>query len=88
MLANRRSYEKNNGQVVTEVQRRVFHAVHRRIAVTIDCQVEATGAVFEAKFMLPCSFSEAGAAEKHTAQLQHNMWVTAARNRGAVHRRR
>jgi predicted phage-related endonuclease len=41
--------------------------------------VEGTGAVFEAKFMLPWSFSEEGAAEKHMAQLQHNMWVTASR---------
>jgi hypothetical protein len=32
--------------------------------------------VFEAKFMLPWSFSEEGAAEKYMAQLQHNMWVT------------
>ena len=29
--------------------------------------------------MLPWSFSEEGAAEKHLAQLQHNMWVTASR---------
>jgi hypothetical protein len=36
--------------------------------------------VFEAKFMLPWSFSEEAAAEKHMAQLQHNMWVA----RGAV----
>src|SRR3981081_4403851 len=28
--------------------------------------------------MLPWSFSEEGAAEKHMAQLQHNMWVTNA----------
>ena len=41
--------------------------------------VEATGAVFEAKFMLPWSFSEETAAEKHMAQLQHNMWVTNAK---------
>jgi hypothetical protein len=41
--------------------------------------VKATGAVFEAKFMLPWSFSEQGAAEKHMAQLQHNMSVTASR---------
>ena len=33
-------------------------------------------AVFESKFMLPWSFSEEAAAEKHMAQLQHNMWVT------------
>jgi YqaJ-like viral recombinase domain len=76
---NRHWYEKNTGQVVCEVQRRVFHAVHRWMAATIDGQVQATGAVFEAKFMLPWSFSEGGAAEKHMAQLQHNMWVTAAR---------
>jgi len=29
--------------------------------------------------LLPWSFSEEGAAEKHMAQLQHNMWVTASR---------
>jgi hypothetical protein len=36
--------------------------------------------VFEAKFMLPWTFSEEGAAEKHMAQLQHNMWVANARS--------
>ena len=76
---NRHWYEKNTGQVVTEVQRQVFHAVHRWMAATLDGWVDATGAVFEAKFMLPWNFSEEGAAEKHMAQLQHNMWVTAAR---------
>ena len=40
---------------------------------------EASGAVFEAKFMLPWSFSEEAAAEKYMPQLQHNMWVVAAR---------
>jgi hypothetical protein len=34
---------------------------------------------YEAKFMLPWSFSEEFAAEKYMAQLQHNMWVTNAR---------
>jgi predicted phage-related endonuclease len=76
---NRHWYEKNTGQVVTEVQRQVFHAVHRWMAATLDGRVEATGAVFEAKFVLPWNFSEEAAAEKHMAQLQHNMWVTAAR---------
>ena len=41
--------------------------------------VTETGAVYEAKFMLPWSFSEGAAAEKYMAQLQHNMWVTNAR---------
>jgi predicted phage-related endonuclease len=76
---NRDWYEKNTGQVVTELQRQVFHAVHRWMAATLDGRIEATGAVFEAKFMLPWNFSEEGAAERHMAQLQHNMWVTASR---------
>src|SRR5260370_34210248 len=46
------------------------------MAATLDGKIEAIGAVFEAKFMLPWSFWEEGAAEKHMAQLQHNMWVT------------
>lgn len=36
--------------------------------------------MFEAKFMLPWAFTEETAAEKHMAQLQHNMWVMAARS--------
>src|SRR5262249_62276905 len=46
--------------------------------VTLDGRIKDTGAVFEAKFMLPWSFSEGAAAEKHMPQLQHNMWVTNA----------
>src|SRR5262249_24924688 len=38
-----------------------------------------TDAVFEAKFMLPWSFSEVVAAEKYMPQLQHNMWVINAK---------
>jgi hypothetical protein len=76
---NRHWFERNTGQGVTEVQRRVFHPVKRWMAATLDGMVEGTGAVFEAKFMLPWSFSEEAAAEKHMAQLQHNMWVTASR---------
>jgi predicted phage-related endonuclease len=76
---NRHWFEKNTGHVVSEVQRQVFHNIHRWMAATLDGRVEATGAVFEAKFMLPWNFSEEAAAEKHMAQLQHNMWVTASR---------
>jgi predicted phage-related endonuclease len=50
------------------------------MAATLDGRVKATGAVFEAKFMLPWVFSEEAAAEKYMPQLQHNMWVAAARN--------
>ena len=76
---NRHWYERNTGQVLTDVQRRVQHPVVRWMAATLDGMVEATGAVFEAKFMLPWSFSEEGAAEKYMPQLQHNMWVTNAK---------
>jgi predicted phage-related endonuclease len=76
---NRHWYERNTGQMVSAVQRRVFHPVKRWMAATLDGMVEGTGAVFEAKFMLPWTFSEEAAAEKHMAQLQHNMWVTASR---------
>jgi predicted phage-related endonuclease len=75
---NRRWYAANSGQVITDVQRRVRHPALRWMAATLDGRVEATGAVFEAKFMLPWSFSEEAAAEKHMAQLQHNMWVVAS----------
>ena len=87
---NRRWYERNTGQVVKDVQRRVLHPVQQWMAATLDGMVEAPGAVFEAKFMLPWTFSEEAAAEKHMAQLQHNMWVTNVTIGGAVdhHRRR
>ena len=76
---NRLWYERNTGQTVKDVQSRVFHPVNRWMAATLDGMVEGTGAVFEAKFMLPWSFSEEAAAEKHMAQLQHNMSVTNAK---------
>jgi len=76
---NRRWFECTTGQVVKDIQRWVRHPVIRWMAATLDGRVESTGAVFEAKFMLPWSFSEETAAEKHMAQLQHNMWVTNAR---------
>ncbi len=72
---NRSWYERNTGRVITDVQRWVQHPVHRFLAATLDGMVEGPDAVFEAKFMLPWSFSEDAAAEKHMAQLQHNMWV-------------
>ena len=76
---NRRWYEGQSGQSVIDVQRHVRHPVLHWMAATLDGRVEATGAVFEAKFMLPWYFSEEAAAEKYMAQLQHNMWTVAAR---------
>jgi hypothetical protein len=75
---NRQWFERNTGYMVKDVQRWVQHPVIRWMAATLDGTVEQTGAVFEAKFMLPWSFSEEVAAEKCMPQLQHNMWVTNA----------
>jgi putative phage-type endonuclease len=75
---NRLWYERTTGQVIKDIQSWVRHPVIRWMAATLDGVVEDDGAVFEAKFMLPWSFSEEAAAEKHMAQLQHNMWVTNA----------
>jgi predicted phage-related endonuclease len=77
---NRRWYELNSGHVIKDVQKRARHQVIAWMAATLDGVVESTGAVFEAKFMLPWSFSEEAAAEKHMAQLQHNMWVIQSRS--------
>src|ERR1700683_4793459 len=76
---NRQWYERNTGNSIKNVQCRVKHPVIRWMAATLDGIVAGTGARCEAKFMLPWSFSEDVAAEKHMAQLQHNMWVTNAR---------
>jgi predicted phage-related endonuclease len=73
---NRSWYERNTGRTVEHVQRLVRHSAISWMAATLDGIVAGTGAVFEAKFMLPWSFSEEAAVEKHMAQLQHNMRVT------------
>jgi predicted phage-related endonuclease len=77
---NRSWYERNTGRQVRDVQRRVRHSTIPCMAATLDGIVEGTEAVFEAKFMLPWSFSEEAAAEKYMAQVQHNMWVTHLRS--------
>jgi len=77
---NRTWYARSTGNVVEDVQRRVRHPIHKWMGATLDGRVRQTGAVFEAKFMLPWNFSEEAAAGKHMAQLQHNMWVTNARS--------
>ena len=76
---NRSWYERNTGQSVESVQRRLRHPVLRWMGATVDGIAAGSGTVFEAKFMLPWTFSEEAAAEKHMAQVQHNMWVANAR---------
>jgi predicted phage-related endonuclease len=77
---NRRWYEANTGQIVTDIQKRIRHPALRWMVATLDGRIEGNDAVYEAKFMLPWSFSEEAAAEKYMPQLQHNMWVVAARS--------
>jgi len=77
---NRSWYERNTGRTVGDVQRLVKHSAIPWMAATLDGIVEGIGAVFEAKFMLPWSFSEEAAAQKYMAQVQHNMWVTHLRS--------
>jgi len=78
---NRKWYEAQTGRVITDVQQWRRHPTLRWMAATLDGRVEHND-VFESKFMLPWQFSEEAAAEKHMPQLQHNMWVVAAR--GAI----
>jgi predicted phage-related endonuclease len=63
---NRAWYERNTGQRITDIQRRVKHSAIPWMAATLDGLVEGTEAVFE--------------AEKYMAQVQHNMWVTHLRS--------
>jgi len=50
---NRRWYEHITGQIIKDIQSWVRHPVIRWMAATLDGIVEGSGAVFEAKFMLP-----------------------------------
>src|SRR5215831_10430550 len=77
---NRAWYERNTGRRVIAAQRHVKHSIIPYMAATLDGVVEGADAIFESKFMLPWSFSEEAAVEKHMAQLQHNMWVTHLRS--------
>jgi predicted phage-related endonuclease len=64
---NRHWYARNTGCTIKDVQRRVQHPVIKWMAATLDGLIDPGGAVFEAKFMLPWTFSEEAAAEKHMA---------------------
>jgi len=78
---NRRWYELNSGHRVSDVQR---HAIHRTIpwmAATLDGLVKEISAVFEAKFMLPWSFSEEGAVRSTWPSSSTTCWSPAPGNR-------
>jgi predicted phage-related endonuclease len=76
---NRQWYEAKTGEIITDIQRTIRHPTDRWMGATLDGRVQSTEAVFEAKFMLRWYFSEQAAAEKYMPQLQHNMWIVAAR---------
>jgi hypothetical protein len=78
-VVNRKWFSRQTGRIVTDVQMWRRHPTLRWMAATLDGRVDGSE-VFEAKFMLPWQFSEEAAAEKHAPQLQHNMFVVAARN--------
>jgi hypothetical protein len=63
---NRRWYQANTGQVILDVQRNIRHPVLHWMGATLDGRVEGSDAVFEAKFMLPWSFSS-GRQKIHAA---------------------
>jgi predicted phage-related endonuclease len=72
---NLKWYQQCTGHVVKDLQKRLRHPINKWMGATLDGVVEQTGSIYEAKFMLPWTFSEEAAAAKHMAQLQHNMWV-------------
>ena len=83
-------YERNSGRRVIERQRLVKHSAISFMAATLDGVVEGTGAIFEAKFMLPWPFSDEAAVEKHMAQVQQQYVGDPSADLGALdhHRRR
>src|SRR5215213_6187147 len=78
-VLNRRWFTRETGHSIGAVQRFVRHPELEWMGATLDGLVPDTGAVFEAKFMLPWNFAEDVAADKHMPQLQHNMLVTGSR---------
>jgi hypothetical protein len=80
VFGRNRPAEKGHCCAIAEMRSRTSKSacgtpVHKWMAATLDGIVTPLNAVFEAKFTL---FSEQAAAEKHIAQLQHNMWVSDA----------
>jgi predicted phage-related endonuclease len=76
---NRRWFERETGRQLAHIQKFIRHSKLEWMGATLDGMVKTEAAVFEAKFMLPWSFTEESAAQKHMPQLQHNMLVTGAR---------
>ena len=84
---NRRWYEANSGQVIADVQRHDppsdGPALAGRDARTGALRASG-GRLRSRSSCCPGHFSEEAATAKYAPQLQHNMWVVAARGGGAV----
>ncbi|MDH2404334.1 YqaJ viral recombinase family protein [Bradyrhizobium sp. SSUT18] len=76
---NRKLYERTSGHTVQDVRRTVRHPIHKWMRADVNGRVRDTGAVFRASFLPSGHFSEPEMANLHMAQLQHSMWVMAAR---------
>jgi hypothetical protein len=76
---NRRWYQAQTGKIISDVQMWRRNPTLPWMAATLDGRIDGSD-VFESKFMLPWQFSEEMAAQKYAPQLQHNMFVVAARN--------
>ncbi|MGY4344892.1 hypothetical protein ACVWXM_001356 [Bradyrhizobium sp. GM7.3] len=61
-VLNRAWYQRTSGHTVKDIQKRGRHPIHKWMAATLDGTVEQTGAVFEAKFMLPWAFTAAASS--------------------------
>jgi predicted phage-related endonuclease len=79
---NRSWYEPTTGRSVTDSKRSVQHPVNRWTAGADRLPGYGDEAsLWQASTR--CAFSDEAAAEKHMAQLQHNMWVTNAGGRSS-----
>ncbi|MGY4607019.1 putative phage-related endonuclease [Bradyrhizobium sp. USDA 4474] len=77
---NRRLYERASGHKVQDLRRPVLHPIHKWMRADLHGLVRDTGAVFAACFLPSGHFSEPEVANLHMAQLQHSLWVMAARS--------
>ena len=67
-------------QVITDVQKHVRHPAIRWMAATLDGRVEGERRCVRVEVHAAMVFLGEAAAEKYMPQLQHNMWVVAARS--------
>ena len=76
---HKKLYESASGHTVREVRRPISHAIHKWMRADVTGRVQDTGAVFFTRFLPSGNFFEADVTNAHMAQLQHSMWVMAAR---------